>query len=69
MKLGFVSAILPELYLDQVLAFAAAEQFATVEVMCWPVCIEMEDDTFGKSLEGRQQALKVASRVLRPYFS
>jgi sugar phosphate isomerase/epimerase len=36
MKLGFVSAILPELNLDQVLAFAAAEQFATVEVMCWP---------------------------------
>lgn len=37
MKLGFVSAILPELNLDQVLAFAAAEQFATVEVMCWPL--------------------------------
>jgi sugar phosphate isomerase/epimerase len=37
MKLGFVSAILPELSLDQVLAFAAAEQFACVEVMCWPV--------------------------------
>ena len=37
MKLGFVSAILPELNLDQVLAFAAAEGFACVEVMCWPV--------------------------------
>jgi sugar phosphate isomerase/epimerase len=37
MKLGFVSAILPELNLDQVLAFAAAERFACVEVMCWPV--------------------------------
>ena len=37
MKLGFVSAILPELPLDQVLAFAAAERFACVEVMCWPV--------------------------------
>lgn len=37
MKLGFVSAILPELSLDQVLAFAAAERFACVEVMCWPV--------------------------------
>jgi len=36
MKLGFVSAILPELNLDQVLAFAAAERFACVEVMCWP---------------------------------
>lgn len=37
MKLGFVSAILPDLNLDQVLAFAAAERFACVEVMCWPV--------------------------------
>ena len=36
MKLGFVSAILPELSLDQVLAFAAAERFACVEAMCWP---------------------------------
>jgi sugar phosphate isomerase/epimerase len=37
MVLGFVSAILPELSLDEVLAFAAAEGFPTVEVMCWPV--------------------------------
>jgi sugar phosphate isomerase/epimerase len=37
MKLGFVSAILPELRLDEVLAFAAHERFACVEVMCWPV--------------------------------
>jgi len=37
MHLGFVSAILPELSLDRVLAFAAAEQFACVEAMCWPV--------------------------------
>lgn len=37
MQLGFVSAILPELNLDQVLAFAAAERFACVEAMCWPV--------------------------------
>ena len=37
MKLGFVSAILPELSLNRVLAFAAAERFACVEVMCWPV--------------------------------
>ncbi len=37
MKLGFVSAILPDLPLDQVLAFAAAERFACVEIMCWPV--------------------------------
>lgn len=37
MKLGFVSAIFPDLTLDQVLAFASAERFHCVEVMCWPV--------------------------------
>jgi len=37
MKLGFVTAILPELNLNQVLDFAAAERFACIEVMCWPV--------------------------------
>lgn len=36
MKLGFVSAILPELSLEEVLDFAAAEGFACVELMCWP---------------------------------
>ena len=36
MKLGFVSAILPELSLDEVLSFAAAEGFACVEIMSWP---------------------------------
>jgi sugar phosphate isomerase/epimerase len=34
-----------------------------------PVCIEVEDDTFGKSLEGRRRALKVAGNILRPYFA
>lgn len=37
MKLGFVSAILPELSLEEVLAFAVAENFACIEAMCWPV--------------------------------
>ncbi len=37
MKLGFVSAILAELPLNEVLAFAAAEGFGCVEAMCWPV--------------------------------
>jgi sugar phosphate isomerase/epimerase len=37
MKLGFVTAILPELPFEEVLSFAARERFATVEVMCWPV--------------------------------
>ena len=36
MKLGFVSAILPDLSLEKVLAFAAEEGFDCVEVMCWP---------------------------------
>ena len=33
-----------------------------------PVAIEVEDDTFGKSLAGRQRALKVARGVLAPYL-
>src|SRR5262245_59754330 len=36
MQLGFVSAILGDLSLEQVLAFAADEGFACVELMCWP---------------------------------
>jgi sugar phosphate isomerase/epimerase len=37
MKLGFVSAILPDCSLEEVIAFAADEGFACVELMCWPV--------------------------------
>lgn len=37
MKLGFVSAILPEMSLTDVLHFAAEEGLDCVEVMCWPV--------------------------------
>ena len=36
MKLGFVSAILPEYTLEQVLGFAAEAGFSSVELMCWP---------------------------------
>jgi sugar phosphate isomerase/epimerase len=36
MNIGFVSAILPELTLEQVLAFAAETGFSSVEIMCWP---------------------------------
>jgi sugar phosphate isomerase/epimerase len=36
MQLGFVSAILGDLSLEQILAFANDEGFACVEVMCWP---------------------------------
>jgi sugar phosphate isomerase/epimerase len=37
MQLGFVSAILPEVSLEDVLAFAAETHYSTIEVMCWPV--------------------------------
>ena len=33
-----------------------------------PVCIEVEDETFGKSLAGRKRAIKVARNVLQPFF-
>ncbi|HEX8918223.1 MAG TPA: sugar phosphate isomerase/epimerase family protein, partial [Chloroflexota bacterium] len=36
MKLGFVSAILPECSLEKVLEFASTNDFDCVEVMCWP---------------------------------
>jgi sugar phosphate isomerase/epimerase len=35
-KLGFQSAIVPDLSFDEVIAFAAREGFACVELMCWP---------------------------------
>ena len=36
MKLGFVSAILPEYTLEAVVSFAQREGFSSVELMCWP---------------------------------
>lgn len=36
MQLGFVSAILPDLSLVEVAAFAAATGYGCVELMCWP---------------------------------
>ena len=36
MQLGFVSAILPEMALDEVANVAAAAKFSCVELMCWP---------------------------------
>jgi len=35
-KLGFVSAILPELSFDEVVSFASREGFSCAELMCWP---------------------------------
>jgi sugar phosphate isomerase/epimerase len=37
MQLGFVTAILPDLSLEEVLAEAAEQGYDCVEVMCWPV--------------------------------
>lgn len=37
MHLGFCSAILPDLSLEDVLEFASTEGFDCVELMCWPV--------------------------------
>src|SRR2546430_6629848 len=37
MKLGFVSAILPDLSLAEVARFAAETGYTCVELMCWPV--------------------------------
>src|SRR5262249_27627675 len=37
MQLGFVSAILPDLSLEEVFTFARDEGFGCVELMCWPV--------------------------------
>jgi sugar phosphate isomerase/epimerase len=37
MKLGFVSAILPDLSLSEVVRFAADVGYTCVELMCWPM--------------------------------
>ena len=37
MQLGFVSAIFPDLSLEEILDFAATEDYDCVELMCWPV--------------------------------
>ena len=36
MKLGFVTAILPDLGFEEVVDFAAATGYACIEAMCWP---------------------------------
>ena len=37
MKLGFVSAVFPDLTLPEVLQVAQETGYAAVELMCWPV--------------------------------
>ena len=47
MQLGFVTAILGELSLEQVLSFATSEGYQCVEVMCWPVAGGVDRDYGG----------------------
>jgi sugar phosphate isomerase/epimerase len=37
MKLGFVSAILPEYSFEELIDYASLSGFACVEVCCWPI--------------------------------
>jgi sugar phosphate isomerase/epimerase len=66
MQLGFVSAILPELTLEEILSFAATEGFRCVELMCWPVgkaerryagVTHLDVNSFGASEAARAQEL------------
>lgn len=36
MQLGFVSALFPDMSLDELFHFASSEGFACIELMCWP---------------------------------
>ncbi|MCD6397859.1 MAG: sugar phosphate isomerase/epimerase, partial [Spirochaetaceae bacterium] len=36
MKIGFVSAVFPEMAFQEVIDFASEEGFQCVEIMCWP---------------------------------
>lgn len=72
MRLGFVSAILPDLSLEQVLSFAAAERFECVELMCWPAgkaerryagVTHVDVDDFDASAAGRVREAVAASGV------
>lgn len=67
MQLGFVSAILADLKLGEVLSFASATGYTCVEVMCWPVSkaerryagvthIDVTDFTSAKADDVRRQA-------------
>src|SRR5260370_16527943 len=66
MQLGFVSAILPELTLEEILSFAATEGFRCVELMCWPVgkaerryagVTHLDVTSFGEREAGRTREL------------
>jgi sugar phosphate isomerase/epimerase len=77
LDLGFVSAILPNKNLDEVLAFAQRENFACVEVMCWPsentdkrryagvshIAVDMldQDELLGLKKKLAQQPIKISA--------
>ena len=72
MQLGFVSAILPDLSLEEVVGFAAAEGFECVELMCWPRgkaerryagVTHLDVVDFGRAEAGRVRELMQASGV------
>ncbi len=67
MQLGFVSAILPDLSLSDVLRFASETGYTCIELMCWPVSkaerryagvthVEVTDFTSAKADEIRRLA-------------
>ena len=77
MKLGFVTAILPDLALEEVLAFATAEGFECVELMCWPkgkaerryagvTHVDVDDARRGGRRPGAQAARRARRRDQRP---
>ncbi|MBM4047763.1 MAG: sugar phosphate isomerase/epimerase, partial [Planctomycetes bacterium] len=72
MKLGFVSAILPDLSLEEVVKFAASEGFSCVELMCWPKgkaerryagVTHVDLAGFGKAEAAKVKALLARARV------
>jgi sugar phosphate isomerase/epimerase len=72
MQLGFVSAIVPELSLEQVLDLAVETQYDCVEVMCWPVgkadrryagVTHLDVSTFGEAEAERVRRLVESKRV------
>jgi sugar phosphate isomerase/epimerase len=72
MQLGFVSAILPELSLPEVMEFAGESGFQCVELMCWPKgkaerryagVTHIDVDGFTKSDAARVQEIVEATGV------
>ncbi len=80
MQLGFVSAILPDLSLDQVLSTASELDYDCVEVMCWPrgqaerryagvthIDLEGFDETAAQEIRAQVQASGISISALGYY--